>query len=150
MILDRLEYADRYNSLHPYFAKAFSFLRQTQLDQLPSGIHEIDDKRVYALVALESGRGRKEAKLEAHQKYIDIQVPLSGTDEIGWKSRLYCSMPEGQYDEDRDCELFTDTPDSWITVSPGNFVIFFPEDAHAPLAATGRLHKIVIKVICTP
>jgi beta-galactosidase beta subunit len=31
-------------------------------------------------------------------------------------------------------------------LQPGSFAIFFPEDAHAPLSSTGRVHKIVVKV----
>jgi beta-galactosidase beta subunit len=33
-----------------------------------------------------------------------------------------------------------------VTVAPGSFGIFFPEDAHAPAAADGPIHKVVLKV----
>jgi beta-galactosidase beta subunit len=31
-------------------------------------------------------------------------------------------------------------------VPAGSFAIFFPDDAHAPLATTGEAHKLVVKV----
>jgi YhcH/YjgK/YiaL family protein len=55
-------------------------------------------------------------------------------------------MPAGTYDPGRDIEFFTDRPDVWIPVKPGQFVVFFPEDAHAPLVGAGEIHKIVVKV----
>ena len=149
MILDRLECADRYAGLNPYFEKAFDFLRQTRLEELAPGRNEIDGDRVYAMVLRGPGRSRDEARLEAHRKYIDIQVSLSGTDEIGWKGKSLCTEPDGDYDPGGDCELFTDTPDAWVAVGPGSFAVFFPEDAHAPMVADGELHKVVVKVACS-
>ena len=37
-------------------------------------------------------------------------------------------------------------PAAWFPLGRGQFAVFFPDDAHAPLAATGSLHKVVIKV----
>ena len=42
--------------------------------------------------------------------------------------------------------LFTDQPTAWTAVGPGEFAIFFPEDAHLPLISDGELHKVVVKV----
>ena len=35
---------------------------------------------------------------------------------------------------------------STLAVSSGAFAIFYPEDAHAPLATSGPIHKAVVKV----
>jgi YhcH/YjgK/YiaL family protein len=50
------------------------------------------------------------------------------------------------YDADKDIGFFKDQPDSWTPVPPGSFVIFFPQDAHAPLVSSGELHKVVLKI----
>jgi len=146
MILSKLEYTDRYTTLHPDFAKALAFLSQSKLEQLPPGRHEIDGERIYAVVSREQGRSRDKALLEAHREYIDIHLVLGGTGEIGWKSRSSCTIPDGQYNLERDFELFADSPDTWVAVSSGVLVILFPEDAHAPLVSAGELHIIVVKV----
>ena len=59
---------------------------------------------------------------------------------------LPCQKPQGEYDAEKDIEFFEDVPDSYVTVLPGEFAVFFPEDAHAPLIGTGEVHKVVIKV----
>ncbi len=146
MILDRLEQMDRYRAAHHRFFKAFAFLRQGGLEALPLGRHEIDGDRIYAMVCRDPAQTRDQAKLEAHRKYIDIQVVLSGTDEMGWRSRSRCTKPDVEYDVEKDVEFFADPPDAWTAVGEGAFAVFFPEDAHAPLVGTGDLHKIVVKV----
>lgn len=146
MILDRLENARRYVPLHPGFERAFEFLRQGDLEGLSAGRHDVDGDRVYAVVIQDEGLGRRKAKLEAHRKYIDIQFSPAGSDVIGWKSTGTCSETDRAYDEEEDAELFADEPEAWVTVAPGAFAIFFPEDAHAPMAAEGPLHKVIMKV----
>ena len=146
MVLDQLDQIERYRPLHHRFHKAIGFLRQGGLESLPIGRREIDGDRVYAMVCKDPARTRDEAKLEAHRRYIDIQVVLSGVDEMGWKSRPLCEKIEAEYDAEKDFELLADAPDAWTAVGPGAFAIFFPEDAHAPLVGVGELHKIVVKV----
>jgi YhcH/YjgK/YiaL family protein len=146
MILDRLSLAARYTPLHAGFAKALAFLSRTDLEQLPLGKYEIDGDHVYATIARSPGRTREQAQLESHRKYIDIQLVLQGVDQMGWKNLAGCRQSVGPYDAERDFELFSDAPDAWIDVAPGAFVIFYPEDAHAPLVSVSELHKVVVKV----
>lgn len=146
MILDALENAHRYLSLNKGFAKAVEFLIRPDLKDLPVGKHEIDGEHIHALVSRGPGRKRGEALLEAHDRYIDIQVVLVGTDDMGWKPRSSCRRPTGEYDRDRDVRFFADEPDSWLSTRSGAFTIFFQEDAHMPQISSGWLHKVVVKV----
>ena len=146
MILARIEQVGRYACLHPNFVKAVAFLEQTNLTELPLARHEIDGENVYAIAIRGRARTRDQAVLEAHRKYADIQVVLSGIDNMGWKSTPLCNEPRGRYDSEKDAELFNDAPEAWIAVSAGALAIFFPEDAHAPMVGTGQLHKVVVKV----
>jgi YhcH/YjgK/YiaL family protein len=146
MIMARLDEADRYASLHPGLAKAFAFLRRSHLAQLAVGRHEIDGDRAYAMVIQSAGRPRDAVRLEAHRKYVDVQYSLDATEEMGWKSRPACTRRDSEYDADKDIEFFADAPESWIALPPRHFVIFFPEDAHAPMVAQGNLHKVVVKL----
>ncbi|MBI4794166.1 MAG: YhcH/YjgK/YiaL family protein [Deltaproteobacteria bacterium] len=150
MILDILEKARRYQDLHKGFAKAIDFLSRPDLQELPAAKYEIDGDRVYAMVSREPGRRKEDALLETHEKYIDIQLVLAGTDEMGWKPRSLCKQPAGAYDHATDMQFFADEPDAWIATQSGAFVIFFPEDAHMPLISSGQLHKVVVKVAVTP
>ena len=148
MILDRLSNAKNYESLHPAFPRAFDFLRQSGLEKISEGKHEIDGKKFYASVDIMAGRGKKGAKLEAHRNYIDIQYTVSGQESIGWKNLAECKIIKTEYHPEKDIAFFGDRPESWLVVPPGYFAIFFPEDAHAPLGGMGRLHKVIVKVPC--
>ena len=115
MILDILENAHRYLALHKGFAKAFEFLVRPDLKDLPVGKYEIDADRVYAIVSKEHGRRKEDALLETHEKYIDIQLVLAGTDDMGWKPKSLCKHPFGEYNQKNDEHIFTDEPDAWLS-----------------------------------
>ncbi len=146
MIIDRLEHADRYCDMHPGFSQAFAFLKRPDLAELAPGRYDIDGDRLFCTISQGPGRSRDEANLEAHRKYIDIQYVIAGHEEMGWKPTADCRISHTPYDAAKDIEFFKDAPDSWNPVPAGSFVIFFPEDAHAPLVGTGQIHKAVLKV----
>lgn len=147
MILDKLSESARYTTLHPPFGRAFEFLSNTNLVSLPPGRHDIDGDRMFVLIEHKSGKGREGARLEAHRKYIDIQFTFEGMEEIGWSPLDACRPPSGGFDEANDIGFFNDDrPSSWLSVPPGLFAIFFPEDAHAPLGGRGLLKKAIVKV----
>ena len=128
------------------FAKAFAVLAEPGIAQKPDGRYSLDGDDAYYIVQHYPTRPVDLRRFESHKKYIDIQVVISGTDEMGWKNKATCKMPHGAYDAEKEAEFFADTPDAWVAVGPGAFTIFFPEDAHAPLATTGEVVKAVVKV----
>ena len=146
MVLDAIEQSGRYVALHPAFSRAFAFLRAHDVRSLPAGRQEIDGDRLFVLMDRQEGRGHDGARLEAHRRYIDIQCTVDGEEEIGWRPHGVCQAPAGEYDADKDIRFFDDAPVVWLPVPAGRFVIFFPEDAHAPLAGRGALVKAIFKI----
>lgn len=146
MILDQLSNADRYLPLHPGFKAAFEYLKTHDVTKLEAGKHVIDGERLAIMVNKCPGRGQGGAKLEAHKKYIDIQLTIQGTEVIGWKNVEACKQVETPYTASADIAFYTDPSDFWLTVPPGTFAIFYPEDAHAPLAGSGDVIKGVMKI----
>ncbi len=146
MILGTLENGSRYFGVHVGFRKAFEFLSHTDPGGLSTGRTEIDGDRVFALVTKGPGRSRREARLEVHARYIDIQYVVSGIDMMGWKPVSACKRPAGPFDTEKDVGFFDDDPEAWIAVHPGSFAVCFPEDAHLPRVSAGEIHKIVVKV----
>lgn len=146
MILAPLADAGRYEALHPLFARAFDFLRGTDLNALAPGKHALLGEEIFVIAEACSGRTRAEARLESHRRYIDIQLVLQGVDEMGWRPLAQCAQPLGEFDAARDIRFYGDAPSSWIATPPGAFCIFFPGDAHAPLVSDGMIRKVVMKV----
>jgi biofilm protein TabA len=86
------------------------------------------------------------AKFECHNQHIDIQVCISGLETIGWKPRGKCLQPNGNYNAEKDVQLFFDAPEMFFQLTDGQFVILFPEDVHAPMIGQGLIKKLVMKV----
>jgi len=146
MILDILDNADRYLTLNKGFREGFAFLMRSDLKALATGHHKIFSDRVFAIVEDGPGRDKNDAELEAHEKYIDIQLVVAGVDSIGWKLTLSCKQVSKAYDSKMDIQFFKDEPDLWLPVQTGQFVILFPEDAHMPMISSGQLRKVIIKI----
>jgi YhcH/YjgK/YiaL family protein len=146
MVLDSLEQHARYTALHPRFSRAFEFLLRADLATLPPGRHSIDEDRLYVSIDVTEGRRRDGARLEAHRSYIDIQYTIAGEEEIGWLPLDACARPAGAFDTGKDIIFYEDRPATWLAVPQGRFAIFFPADAHAPLAGRGLLRKAIVKV----
>jgi YhcH/YjgK/YiaL family protein len=146
LVLDVLDQAARYSHLHPAFTRAIAFLRETDLATLSAGRHEIDGDAIYVSIDYADGRGYDGARLESHRHHIDIQLTIAGEEWIGWTPLAACTNPDGAFDPERDVGFYRDRPDTWLAVPPGTFAIFFPDDAHAPLAGRGPLKKAIVKI----
>jgi YhcH/YjgK/YiaL family protein len=146
VILDTLAHAGRYAGMHPGFARAFEFLRTRDLRALAPGRHDIDGDRMYVSIDHKAGRGEDGARLEVHRRYIDIQYTIDGDELIGWMPLARCVSPDGVFDESKDVGFFADRPATWMSMPPDSFTIFFPHDAHAPLAGRGLLQKAIVKI----
>jgi YhcH/YjgK/YiaL family protein len=148
MIIDTLSNASRYTALHPLFAKAFEYIQATDLKNIEVGKYEIDGDNLKAIFSSKKGVTAAEstAKFECHNKYIDIQVCISGVEQMGWKPREKCKKENGGYNAEKDVLLFSDEPDMYFQLTDGQFVIFYPEDVHAPMIGDEEIRKLVIKV----
>ncbi|MDH2915974.1 MAG: YhcH/YjgK/YiaL family protein [Gallionella sp.] len=146
MIFSNIDGAGRYTVLHPLFPRVFDYIRNTDLFALAPGRYNIVGDDLIAIVEQVPGKTKEMARLEAHRRYIDIQLVLQGDEQMGWKPLADCHNPVGEHSEERDIRFFHDAPASWVAVPPDHFCIFFPEDAHAPLVANGMVRKVIFKV----
>lgn len=148
MIVDTLKNASKYYSAHPLFAKAFEYIRNTNLDTIEMGKYAIDGDNLKAIFSDKTGMTAEAsiAKFECHNKHIDIQFCIRGTEQIGWKPREKCKTENGGYNEEKDVQLYNEAPDMYFQLTDGQFAIFFPEDVHAPMIGDAEIKKLVIKV----
>lgn len=86
---------------------------------------------------------------EAHQEYADIQILLVGHEKIAYAP---LSAMDHMVEANVEKDLYFYEYNGERTIMPmlhGNYVIFFPGDAHKPLIADGKketVKKVVIKV----
>ena len=148
MIIDTIQNASKYFSIHPSFAKAFDYIGKTDLDTIEMGRYEIDGDNLKAIFSNKKGMtaGESIAKFECHNKHIDIQLCIDGVEQIGWKPREKCRAENGGYNVEKDVQLYNEQPDMFFTLTNGQFAILFPEDVHAPMIGDNEIKKLVIKV----
>jgi len=148
MIIDTIANAHKYFGVHPLFEQAFAYITSTDLLNAEVGKSDIDGDNLKAIISNKPGVTAEEstAKFECHNKNIDIQLCIKGVEQIGWKPREKCVAPKGEYNPEKDVLFYGDAPDMYFQLTDGQFVIFFPEDVHAPMIGEGEIKKLVIKV----
>lgn len=146
MIIDTLANAKRYFSLHQGLEKGFEFIENLGTSTPEPGKFPIDGKELHASISLKPAVSRAEAKFEAHDHYLDIQFCPEGSEELGWSPRQHVKEETAPYNAEKDVTFFTDAPEKYFKLSAGEFVIFFPEDVHAPMIGEGEIRKVVVKV----
>jgi biofilm protein TabA len=145
MVVDRLENLEKYASLNPLFAKAMEYLKTTDLNAQELGKVKLQGDDLVVNFSQTKPKTKEEAKLETHNQFIDIQIPLSGVEVMGYTARE--DLPEADYDADKDISFYPGLAESYIPVKPGMFVIFFPQDAHAPGVTPDGVKKVIVKVL---
>jgi len=88
MIIDTIQNAHKYFSVHPLFAKAFEYIQQTDLANAADGKSDIAEG-LKAIISNAPGKTKETSlqKFECHNKNIDIQLCIKGVETIGWKPR---------------------------------------------------------------
>ena len=110
------------------------------------GTTAIDGDNLWINIVETELKSASEGKLEAHNKYIDIQIPLSVEERFGVKDRNAFTQPIGAFDDEKDYILFNDFIADIKTVEAGDMIVFEPNTAHAPLIGSGSIRKAIFKV----
>lgn len=146
MILDSLKNSARYTSVHPRFKKAFEYLHNNNLETLPLGKIELEGSDLVVNVVDITGKTEDAARMETHNNFIDIQIPIDATEVMGWKAACKLSQVTDAYNEQKDITFYADKATSFVKVEPFEFAVFFPEDGHQPGIGEGTYRKIIVKV----
>jgi len=146
MIIDTINNLSKYVGMNPLFADVVAFLDENDLNALNAGKHLIREKDLFVNIQEAKGRSREAAVLETHIDMIDIQIPLSGEETFGYTP--LCDLPPYEYNEEKDITKYGDTQaQTYVTVKPGQMIIFFPQDGHAPcITDKAEIKKAIFKV----
>ena len=146
MIIDRIENAHLYYSIHPRFKQAFDYVSQIDVNTIAAGRDEIDGEHMYALVKEYNKKLKEDGKWEAHRRYIDLQYVVQGAEGMGYANIHH--LQQGEYDASKDFLPLSGEGDQ-VALKSGSFVLLLPEDAHMPGMALGSpapVKKIVLKI----
>jgi biofilm protein TabA len=149
MIIDKLENWEHYH-FGPAWKLAFDFLKSLTPDSAEKR-YTLQGDDIFAHVMSYETKEPELAKLEAHQKYVDIQTVIIGSERFEWftKNGLEVDVP---YNASKDVEFFKRAcpGTARVDVLPDTFVMFYPQDAHMPaLIVDGKsafIKKVVVKI----
>ena len=150
MIYGHLSAPDAYAHLlaNPAWKLAFGWLK-TVSTTTPAGIQKLQGDDVYVNVHGYDTLPREHCRVESHRRYVDLQYCISGGESIDWWLTSGLELEEG-YDPARDLLFYRPgQAGTTLRMSPGNFVIFHPSDAHRPKQSDGinpKVFKLVVKV----
>ncbi len=149
MIFDKIENHKNYRGLSKGMDKAFDFLLNTNLRELPVGKHVLNDELLYAVCMEYETKEKTLSKNEAHKKYIDVQYVISGQEKMFVSEIKGLEITE-EYDEEKDVIFYEQKCECKLNALQDYFAVFFPEDAHMPgLNITDKstmVKKVVVKV----
>ncbi|VBB45176.1 conserved hypothetical protein [uncultured Paludibacter sp.] len=146
MIYSTLTESACIESLHPQFKMLFDYLKENDLLKTPLGRIELDGDNLFINNVDSQLYPAEERALEAHKDYLDIQIPLDVPETIGIKPTADCKTIKTPYNKEKDILFFNDKPTNFIQIHPGEFIVLYPEDAHAPLIGEGNIRKLVVKI----
>ncbi len=128
------------------------FMAEKASADLPTGSYELKGKLLKANVMDMTTKAEANAALEIHHQFIDIQTNVGGNEQTYCRSTQGL-VPRADFNEADDYQLFDfDRRDAVpVRLDGGNFVIFFPNEAHAggivPAGASAAsFKKIVFKI----
>ncbi len=148
MILDQWTNLIRYAGLGSGFETAVRFLADKKPEEFAPGKVAVDGEHVYISVREADLTGRPE-RWEAHRRYADIQILLDGREAIMYAPATEAN-PSIPYDGGKDIEFFEGIQGLRCALKPGDFMIFFPGELHAPdrpERPNGYSKKLVVKVL---
>lgn len=148
MIFDQLTNVDQYKGIHQNLDTAIDFLLSTSLESLPFGRTEIDGNSVF-VNKMEANTAPADTKqFEVHQRYIDIQIDLCGTERIDTATRV--PMESLDFDSEKDIGFTDGEATASCILGPGNFTICMTKEPHKPgitVTEQTALVKCVLKVL---
>ena len=147
MIIDKIENAVKYLPDNENGQAVAEFIATTDFNSLPAGKHDIYGD-AYVNVMEYDTKPVESVALEAHVRYVDLQLIISGSE-----SALYAVKGDQPvitaYDSEKDCAFYGEDSYRTYTVHTGEFALLFPEHLHqfgVALAAPEKVRKAVFKI----
>lgn len=148
MIFDRLSNSKQYEKLNEKFKIGFDFLKNNNLKEMKDGRYDIAEG-VFANVQSLKTKNKTEKKWEAHKDYIDIQYVIKGEECMGYGILEDFKKVVVPYDKEKDIEFLDGEKFNYINVNENDFVIFYPNDVHAPMLSVKEdvgIKKVIVKI----
>ncbi len=131
------------------YAKLFEFFDSHSLEELAKmeGKVVIDSDKLFVNFMTKKLKNIQDARLEVHNKYIDLQLVLQGAERIGLLERNACKNVSEDRLAEKDTLLYSDKYTEFVELQQGSYVVLDTDCAHAPCVKIGDCDGEVIKCV---
>ena len=129
-----------------YIKNALDPIKEIDFLSLKEGKYPLDDGNILIYSSYETRLSGENVLVEGHKKYIDVQLILEGSEAIGVLASDQID-DKSEYDEINDvwtAEIASEKLE-FMELGQGDFLVLFPNDAHAPQLAVGKVPVLVKK-----
>ncbi len=130
---------------------ALAWIRDNDVASMEPGTIEIQGKDMYAMIQNPTQKKFADSRPEMHYDYLDLQYIIDGEEVMG-----VCPKKDNYelVEEKPSSDVYFTGPlenESFIILSPGDYIVLFPNDLHRPCVAKDEnnllnYHKVVIKI----
>ena len=151
MFTSSIQHPNRTNTFlnYPIFLESFEWILKNA-ETASAGIHELGKPNWFVNVHGYATQPREQCVWENHTRTVDIQYIIDGVEGIDF-ARVEALGEPTLYKSETDTQKFSPEPfaSSHLVLHAGEFVVFFPGEAHRPKIAVGEpctLRKLVVKI----
>ncbi len=151
MIVDTVENMKLYYPALPQLKEVYGFVAEYLAQPKPAGKYVIDGDSLFVNVC-EYTTSQPQGKLpEAHRKYADVQVVVSGRECIGWAPLSTLTEQTEEFSKGGDIGFYSGKTQIDTVLEAGCFALLLPQDAHMPCVAVDgaecEVTKLVFKIL---
>lgn len=125
-------------------------LKEGKWEKKSNGRYELKGEEMYISISEYETAPEETKKPEVHRKYIDIQYLFEGEEVIKVATDLGENQISKAYSEANDIMFYESAKNEVsITMTPGSFAVFYPNDIHTPGCnnkGISKIRKAVIKI----
>ena len=148
MIIAKKTHALCYKGIHPRLDRALELILDEEfIASVGTEKTFIEGDALYAFRNEYSTVPFEETYFEAHRKYLDIQMVISGEERCDIADPATLGDP---FAEKPDFKGYHGAAEQSVILRPDNFMVVFPGDAHRLKIAVGQpgpVNKVVFKVL---
>lgn len=145
MIYAKMKDALRYRGISANLDLALEHVNSEFLASLGEERIELKGTDVYVFKVPLTTKVASETLFENHHDYIDIHVVLEGAE------RMVINIPEAlepvEEKPENDAYFFRGNDGQAMILTPGNFLVAFPEDAHKTPGAVDDIPQNIVKAV---
>lgn len=148
MIFGNVNQGETFGVIEKKIKKCISYVKNHDLMSYEKGRHEIEGEKWFVNVVEYETTTPENRFWEAHKKYLDIHVMLSGEEQIDLN--FIHNLEQKEFVEKDDFLPLEGEKNGYVVLRAGDFLVCYPGDGHrtaVQVSAPCTIKKAIFKVL---